>query len=156
MPCLMRNSFSRWCSVVLLFALAGCDGPEQSGIRAAQLAQSQAIMREPPGDYNPNYKFWGYLRKPGQPWREAKLVMLNEKQKLAPDREQNQIGVDNNFEYHLHGYYTGETVYEPASNRFYPEFMLTGWEIADKTPPSIFPPNSGAMSTETTSIYSPN
>ena len=104
--------------------------------------------------YNPNYKFWGYVRKPGQPWREARLVMLNEKLKLAPDREQNQFGVDNNFEYHLRGYFTGDPVYEPASNRFYPEFMLTGWEIVDKTPPSIFPPNS--RNEETTSIYQPN
>ena len=157
----MRISFSRLCSVALLLLLAGCDGPEQAGIRAAQLAQQQAIMRETPGDYyvgrryyNPNYKFWGYVRKPGQSWREAKLVMLNEKQKLAPDREQNQFGVDNNFEYHLHGYFTGDTVYEPASNRFYPEFMLTGWEIVDKTPASIFPPNS--RNEETTSIYQPN
>ncbi len=159
----MRISLSRWCSVALLLILAGCDGPEQSGLRAAQLAQRSAIMREAPGDYfvgrryyNPNYKFWGYIRKPGQSWREAKLVLLNERQKLAPDREQNQFGVDNNFEYHLRGYFTGETVYEPASNRFYPEFMLTGWEIVDKTPPSIFPPNSGASDTTTTSIYQPN
>lgn len=159
----MRIFFSRWCPVAVLLILAGCDGPEQSGRRAAQLAQSQAIMREPPGDYfvgrryyNPNYKFWGYVRKPGQPWREAKLVLLNERQKLAPDREQNQFGVDNNFEYHLRGYFTGETVYEPASNRFYPEFMLMGWEISNKTPPSIFPPNSGALDSTTTSIYQPN
>ena len=163
MPFLMRIPFSRWCPVALCLILAGCDSPEQSGLRAARLAQSQAIMREPPGDYyvgrryyNPNYKFWGYVRKPGQQWRESKLVVLNENQKLAPDREQNQFGVDNNFEYHLRGYFTGQTVYEPASNRFYPEFMLTGWEIVNKTPPSIFPPNSGALDTTTTSIYQPN
>ena len=160
----MRSLFTSLCSAALLIALAGCDGPEQSGLKAAQLAQNQAILREPAGDYyvgrryyNANYKFWGYIRKPGQPWREAKLVMLNEKQKLAPDREQNQFGVDNNFEYHLKGYFTGDTVYEPASNRFYPEFMLQSWEIVDKTPPSIFPPNSGAYDTNsTTSIYQPN
>ena len=159
----MRFSFARLCSAALLLALAGCGGPEQNGLRAAQLAQSQAIMQEPAGDYyvgrryyNANYKFWGYVRKPRQTWREAKLVMLNEKQKLAPDREQNQFGVDNNFEYHLKGYFTGETVYEPASNRFYPEFMLQSWEIVNKTPTSIFPPNSGAYEATTTSIYQPN
>ena len=71
--------------------LAGCDGPEQSGIRAARLAQRQAILNEAPGDYyigrryyNPNYKFWGYLRRPGQPWKDAKLVLLDENKKLAP------------------------------------------------------------------------
>ena len=152
------------CSAAFFLLLTSCESPNMSGIKAAQLAQRQAILQEPPGDYyigrryyNPNYKFWGYVRKPGQPWREAKLVMLNEKQKLAPDREQNQFGVDNNFEYHLKGYFTGETVYEPASNRFYPEFLLQSWEIVDKTPASIFPPNSGAYDTNnTTSIYQPN
>ena len=159
----MRSSLSWLCSAIVVLVLAGCGGPEQSGLKAAQLAQNQAILREPPGDYyvgrryyNSNYKFWGYIRKPGQGWREAKLVMLNEKQKLAPDREQNQFGVDNNFEYHLRGYFTGETVYEPASNRFYPEFMLQSWEIVNKTPASIFPPNSGAYESTTTSIYQPN
>ena len=157
----MRKSFL--CFLALLLVLAGCESPELSGIRAARLAQANAIYSEPPGDYyigrryyNPNYKFWGYIRKPGQPWREAKLVVLNENHKLAPDREQNQFGVDNNFEYHLHGYFGDQPVYEPASNRFYPEFVLTGWEIVNKTPPSIFPPNSGAIDTTTTSIYQPN
>ena len=160
----MRFSLSSLCSTALLLVLAGCGGPEKSGLRAAQLAQGQAVLSEPAGDYyvgrryyNFNYKFWGYIRKPRQQWREAKLVMLNEKQKLAPDREQNQFGVDNNFEYHLKGYFTGETVYEPASNRFYPEFMLQSWEIVDKSPTSIFPPNSGAYDSNTTSsIFQPN
>ena len=148
----MRISFSRWCSVALLLVLAGCDGPEQSGLRAARLAQSQAILREPPGDYyvgrryyNPNYKFWGYVRKPGQQWREAKLVMLNENgRSWRPTANRISSAWTTTSSTTCTGISPDQTVYEPASNRFYPEFMLTGWEIADKTPPSIFPPNSGA------------
>ena len=118
-----------------------------SADRAARLAQQQAVMQEPQGNYfvgrryyNANYKFWGYVRKPGQPWHTAELVMLNENQKLAPDRELNQFGVDDNCEYHLTGHFTGQKVYEPASNRFYPEFLLTGAELTNRNPPSIFPP----------------
>ena len=148
-PTIMRKLFFSVCSLSLLLALAGCESPEKSGLEAARIAQRQAVLREPPGDYfvgrryyNPNYKFWGYVRKPGQPWKEAKLVMLNESQKLAPDREVNQLGVDNNCEYHLYGHFTGDTVYEPASNGFYPEFLLTGYDLVDRNPPSIFPPGA--------------
>ena len=63
---------------------------------------AQRIAAEPTGDYyigrryyKPDYKFWGYVRKPGQPWSTAELVMLNEKQKLAPDRERLEFGSDN-------------------------------------------------------------
>ncbi len=137
------------CSASFFLLLAGCESPERSGIRAAQLAQRQAILQEPPGDYfigrryyNPNYKFWGYVRKPGQPWHDAQLVMFNEKQKLAPDREENRPGEDNNCQYRLFGRFTGDTVYEPASNHVYPEFQLTGYELVDRHPASIFAPDA--------------
>ena len=134
--------------------LAGCETPGTNAERAAHIAQQQAVMQEPQGNYfvgrryyNANYKFWGYIRKPGQPWHTAQLVMLNENQKLAPDREINQIGVDDNCEYRITGHFTGEKVYEPASNRFYPEFLLTGAELVNRNPPSIFPPGGRLPST---------
>ena len=86
---------------------------------------------EPPGDYwigrryyKNVYKFWGYVRRPGQPWSTAQLVMMNEQQKLAPDRAGEPLGSDNNYEYKLYGDFSGESVYEPASNSIYPEFVL--------------------------------
>lgn len=137
-------------AAILMFALVGCDTPGQSGIRAAQLAQRNAIYSEPQGDYfvgrryfNPNYKFWGYLRRPGQPWRTAQLVMLNEQEgKYAPDRQENQIGADNNSEYRVYGHFTGQTVYEPASNRMLPEFVASGFTLINTNPPSIFAPDA--------------
>ena len=66
------------------------------------------------------------------------MVMLNEKQKLAPDREQRKFGFDNNYEYRLMGYFSGERVYEPASNAIYPEFVLKGYELISTNPPPIF------------------
>jgi len=124
--------------------LGGCEsGP--SGIQQARIDNAARIASEPPGDYfigrryfKVNYKFWGYVRRPGQPWSSSQLVMLNEKQKLAPDREANSFGSDNNYEYKLYGKFSGETVYEPASNGMYPEFVLKNYELISTSPPPIF------------------
>ena len=81
---------------------------------------------------------WGWVRQPGQPWKTARLVMMNEDTKFAPDRAGGTLGVDNNYEYRLEGRFTDGQVYEPASNRFYPEFVLTGYSVISTTPPNIF------------------
>src|SRR5436309_7580166 len=120
--------------VLLLSFLAGCE-TAPPGIQAAKVAMAQKYAAETPGDYficrryyKPDYKFWGYVRRPGQAWSTAEMVMLNEKQKLAPDRERLEFGSDNNYEYKLYGYFSGDKVYEPASNGIYPEFVLKGYE----------------------------
>ena len=124
--------------------LAGCE-TTQEGYARSQSVLNQEIAAESPGNYfvgrrvfRRYYFFWGYVRRPGQPWSTAKLVMLNEQKALAPDRQANAIGSDNNYEYRLQGYFSGQTVYEPASNGFYPEFVLTGYKIISDHPPSIF------------------
>jgi len=103
------------------------------------------IKNEPPGAYfvgrryyKTEYKFWGFVRAAGQPWSSAKLVVLNENEKLAPDRSMGRLGADNNFEYKLQGYFSGEPVYEPASNGMYPEFKLKGFELRSQTPAPIY------------------
>ena len=58
--------------------------------------------------------------------------------KLAPDREHLNFGEDNNYEYKLYGYFSGEKVYEPASNTIYPEFVLEKYELISTHPPPIF------------------
>ena len=131
--------------LLALFFLAGC-ATEPSGIEQVRVDAAQKISAEPPGDYfigrryfkSSFFKFWGYVRKPGTPWKSARLVVLNEKEKLAPDREQRTFGSDNNYEYKLHGYFSGQTVYEPASNGFYPEFVLKSYELISTNPPPIF------------------
>ena len=131
------------CAVALL-ALASCE-TAPTGIQNAKVAMAQRIAAEPAGDYyigrryfKPDFKFWGYIRRPGQPWSQAQLVMLNEKQKLAPDRAALKFGSDNNYEYKLYGYFSGDKVYEPASNRVYPEFVLKNYEVISTNPPPIF------------------
>ena len=125
--------------------LTSCQTPEWQGIQSARLGMVEAIKTEPPGNYfigrryfKNDYKFWGYVRKPGEPWSSAKLVMMNEQHKLAPDREVAQLGSDNNHEYKLYGEFSGQTVYEPASNGLYPEFVLRGYELRDSNPPNIY------------------
>ena len=144
----MSNLSLRRCAAFLIpfFALgffSGCataDPNAQS--RATMLSE---IAAEPPGDYfigrryyKVDYKFWGYVRKPGQSWSTAKMVMMNEHQKLAPDRELGKIGSDANYEYKLFGEFSGDIVYEPASNGFYQEFVLKGYELKTVTPGKIF------------------
>ena len=132
--------------LTLLFTLTifgGCATADPQGpSRQAMLAE---IQTEANGDYwigrryyKVDYKFWGWLRKPGQPWSSAVLVMVNENGKLAPDRELGKIGSDNNYEYKLYGGFSGQKVYEPASNGFYPEFVLKGYELKSVSPGTIY------------------
>jgi hypothetical protein len=129
-----------------LFLFAGCGTTMPSGIQEAKINQAAKIAAEPPGDYfighryfkGSVFKFWGYVRKPGQPWSTAQLVVFNEKEKLAPDREKLSFGSDNNYEYKLWGNFSGQTVYEPASNGFYPEFVLKRYELISTNPAPIF------------------
>lgn len=129
-----------------LFLFTGCGSTMPQGIQQSRAAAAQRIAAEPPGDYfighryfkGSVFKFWGYVRKPGQPWNTAQLVVLNEKKKLAPDREKLSFGSDNNSEYKLWGTFSGQTVYEPASNGFYPEFVLERYELISANPPPIF------------------
>src|SRR5688572_12737867 len=128
--------------------LTGCQTTKEwEGIQSSQMAAvgAENIRAEEPGDYyigrryyKNDYKFWGYVRRPGQPWSSAQLVMLNEQSKLAPDRAANQLGSDNNVEYKLFGELSKEPVYEPASNGFYPEFVLKGYEVRSVAPGNIF------------------
>jgi hypothetical protein len=127
-----------------IFLLPGCQTMPE-GIQQARIQMEQKIAAEPPGNYfigrryyKPYFKFWGYVRRPGQPWSTAVLVMLNEQHKLAPDRAELKFGADNNYEYKLYGYFSGDRVYEPASNSVYPEFVLKGYELLSTNPAPIF------------------
>ena len=129
--------------VAALLPLGGCETTGTMGGVSPSVAA--AIANEAPGNYyigrryyKKDYKMWGWVRKPGQPWKSSRLVMMNEDTKLAPDRAGGTLGVDNNYEYRLEGYFTGGQVYEPASNTFYPEFVLTGYNVISTAAPNIF------------------
>jgi hypothetical protein len=144
--------------IALLFS--SCESPIPEGIQQARREAATRIASEPPGDYyigrryyKPDFKFWGYVRKPGQPWSTGELVMMNEKQKLAPDRARQNFGFDNNYEYKLYGSFSGEKVYEPASNGIYPEFVLKGYELISTNPPPIFRSQFSSAGNAATSRY---
>lgn len=140
--------FPPWLQTLPLVALLAVSGCETTGSTATRPDPRVAalIAAEPPGNYfvgrryhKKDYKMWGWVRRPGQPWSSAQLVMLNENSKLAPDRAAGTLGIDNNHEYRLQGRFTGGKVYEPASNDFYAEFVLTGHELLSSAPPMIYP-----------------
>ncbi|MGC1481940.1 MAG: hypothetical protein WA771_15680 [Chthoniobacterales bacterium] len=131
-------------ALLLVGLVTGCQTVDPE-VAARQAAMRAAIQAETPGDYfvarrfyKNDYKVWGWVREPRQPWSTAKLVMLNEQRTLAPDRAANRIGYDNNFEYTLRGGFSGEKIYEPASNNFYPEFILNSYDLRSTAPPLIF------------------
>lgn len=136
---------------ILAFLAGGCVTTNtsrsdlSSEMQTARVAMLAAIPNEPAGDYfvgrryyKRDYKFWGFVRSPREPWTSAKLVMLNEQQTLAPDRASGKIGSDHDTEYRLYGYFSGESVYEPASNGIYPEFVLKRSEVKDPNPATIY------------------
>ena len=129
--------------LVPLVLMSSCETVDRDA--PARAAMAAAIRSEQPGNYfvgrrmfKKDYKMWGWVSDPGHPWKTAKLVMLNEQNRLAPDRVRGTLGDDNNCEYRLEGRFTGETVYEPASDRFYPEFQLTGFEVLNTKPGPIY------------------
>lgn len=126
--------------------ITGCEAPIVLQSTADRQALSAAIAEEKPGDYfigrrfyKNDYKMWGWVKKPGEPWKQSQLVMFNEQKKLAPDRDRNDVGSDNNYEYRLNGHFSGDKVYEPASDNFYPEFVLTAASVISTNPPLIYP-----------------
>jgi len=143
-PLRFHKIFALFAFVVCALLFPGCQTVDPDTL-ARQQAIAASIAREQPGDYfigrrffKNDYKMWGWVRKPGQPWNTAQLVMFNEQRTLAPDRQAGTLGSDNNYEYRLRGFFSGESVYEPASNTIYPEFVLTGYELKDQAPPLIF------------------
>jgi len=130
--------------LLLCLTLTACE-TFNDGSSQRTAAMNEAIRAEAPGDYfigrrmfKDNYKVWGWVRRPQQSWKQAQLVMFNEQKTLAPDRVRNAIGTDNGHEYRLQGYFSGEKVYEPASNMVFPEFVLTGYELRSQNPPNIY------------------
>ncbi len=118
----------------------------------ALVARNAQIAAEPRGDFYigrryfiDGTRFWGFIRKPGQPWQQAKLSVINEDQKFTPDRQRQidgsaKMGFDHNHEYRLYGRFTGERVYDPNSNQVLPEFLLTRYELISSNPGFLFHP----------------
>ena len=128
-------------------------GPPNMGGPTSEERQAK-IAAETPGDYYigrryhvEKTRFWGYVRKPREPWQSARLVVMREDRQTTPDRlpespsAQPSHGFDQNYEYKLRGYYTGQSAYDPNSNQILPQFMLTDYRVLDRDPGWLFHPD---------------
>ena len=126
------------------------------------VAQRNAIIAtEPRGDYFigrryhiPRTHIWGYVRRPGEPWDKARLVIMDEAEALQPDRipevrpDAGPVhGFDHNYEYRLTGSFTGRKLYDPNSNMYIDAFRLRSYQLLDRSPGFIFHPNESRMQT---------
>lgn len=120
--------------------------------------RNQEIAHEPAGDYYigrryyvPSTRFWGYIRRPGQSWATAKLVVMNESVVRTPDRgpeppaAKATYGRDNNVEYIIKGEFVStanhDVVYEPNSNQILPVFRATSYAVRSAKPGFLFKPS---------------
>jgi len=152
----MRAALLRLTVLLLaVLALPSCQNGMSAAMQAQVQARNAAIAAEAPGDCYIGRRFridrthfWGYLRKPQQPWEQSKLVIMNERSTRTPDRlpEErndggNQFGFDHNQEYRIWGSFTGRKIYDPNSDLFLPEFQLSRWQLINPSPGWLFRPN---------------
>ena len=139
-------------ALAIMLGLSSCADPR---IQEQIVQRNAVIAAETPGDYFIGRRFhidrthfWGYVRKPRQPWQTSKLVVLNEKLAKAPDRLREEpmdgtagFGYDHNYEYKLWGYFSGRKIYDPNSDLFIPEFVLQRYELISDHAGWLFMPN---------------
>jgi hypothetical protein len=141
--------------VSLLPVLNYCETTDGGGDNGPGLQmRNAAIKAEPRGDwyigrryFTNKVRYWGYLRKPGELWDTAKLVVMDENRGVrTPDRlpeepaSGNAHGYDHNYEYRIWGGFTGRTVYDPNSDRELPEFAAKKFEVIPEHPGFLFSP----------------
>jgi hypothetical protein len=133
--------------------LVSCESVDPAGAQQLEYRRL-SIATEPAGDYYVGRRFhiekthfWGYMRRPGQSWDSARLVVLNEQRMNQPDRYpesplsgSRSYGDDHNHEYRLWGNFSGRKVYDPNSNLMLPEFVLQRWELKNASPGWLFKP----------------
>lgn len=143
---LLLNSCGNGYSSSSTYGPPNMGGPTEEERQAQIASESKGSFFYGRRYYIEKTRFWGYVRKPGQSTRSAKLVIINESRKRCPDRlpeagpAEHRYGFDHNYEYRLNGYFTDEKVYEVNSNQFLSEFMLTGYQVVNKNPGWLFSP----------------
>jgi hypothetical protein len=150
-PNILRGILLTICAAIL----TGCGGGNSAAIQLQIDARNAQIAAEPPGDYFVGRRFrierthlWGYVRRPGEQWDKARLVVIDENFVRQPDRlpeeptgESPAYGFDHNYEYRLWGSFTGKKVYDPNSDLVLPEFRLARYELINRQAGWLFKPN---------------
>lgn len=146
----MRHTLFLLLLLALFPLLPSCETTSSGPLVAARNA---AILSEPRGDYwiGRRYfidktRFWGYLRRPGQLWDKAQLVMMDESRIRTPDRlpelptDGLAHGYDHNYEYRITGAFNGRKVYDPNADMELPVFAPRSFEVTNRTPSFLFSP----------------
>ena len=147
----MRRTF-----LLLLALLPLLPSCETTGGGGAMVeSRNAAIRAEPRGNFwigrryfVDKVRFWGYVRRPGQLWDAAQLVVMDESRVKTPDRLPEMPtdggpahGYDHNYEYRITGNLTGRRVYDPNADMELPVFSPGGYEVMNRTPGFLFSPN---------------
>lgn len=148
---MLRRFFTATVSALLL---SQCQMISLEDDCRAIAAREAEIAAEPRGDYFvgrryyiPNTRFWGYLRKPGESWRNSQMVMMDESAVRTPDRGMEPpapnavFGSDQNVEYIVRGVFTGKKAYDPSTNQVLPMFRATSYEVRNSNPGFLFKPS---------------
>lgn len=150
----MSMSRLPFCLCCGLFSLLLCQCDTMKSDCRALAKREAEIAKEAPGNYYigrryyiPSTRFWGYLRRPGQSWRTAQLVIMDESIVRNPDRGYEPpvkgaiFGTDNNVEYVVQGSLTGEKAYDPSTNLALPVFKPTRFAVRNTRPGFLFVPS---------------
>ena len=148
----MNKCISGLCALLVSLLLMQCNSLRSD---CEQIAlREKEIAAETRGDYYvgrryhiPYTRFWGYLRRPGESWRTAKLVMMDERTVRCPDRGPEEplpnptVGKDANVEYTITGAYTGAKAYDPSTDQALDLFRPTSFSVRNATPGFLFTPS---------------
>jgi hypothetical protein len=108
---------------------------------------------------------WGWVKKNGQDWDDAKWIALQETLgvAVAPHRKLVKADMDLNWEFKLWGNFASYKAYDPRLDEQLPVFVLQGYEVIGPAAPlgiKVGPPGrpehraSGASSRENRPILS--
>jgi len=93
---------------------------------------------------------WGYVKKAGQSWDRARLVIMDERAGISPPYRSlnpdgsSRLGEDHNCEYAVAGRFTGETAYDPNSDLVLPLFAARSFTLLSSNPGPL--PGAGGQS----------
>jgi hypothetical protein len=85
-------------------------------------------------------QFWGYLKKPGESWHRARLVIMDAQAGVSPPDLAPVApgppfyGEDHNCEYAVEGDFTGQRAYDPNSDLELPLFAARRFTLLNRNP----------------------
>jgi hypothetical protein len=119
-------------------ALAGCastempppssdPGPRLSSLGSQPYWIGHRVYRE-------NAMAWGWVKRAGDPWSKAQLVVIREEKAAAPHRSLGSLAADDSHEYRLYGSIWGRKAYDPVLNRYLEVLDLERYEPLGRQP----------------------